>query len=557
MSRKYNRRKFIKLSTAAVAGGVGALSGINYSCSSITSRSEVIVWDGPGKDVLESPDYEVTLKRDGNIWKSFTYYSYNKSVDKFIDDKEGKYIKLSFLGLHSKEYISPENDRDTFAHSWTYFDFAGGPVDVEVKVLKPFYGLTLPLKSCGVFPSSLAIESHIIGENIIRFSLAKPAKIAVVPNHLEALEKLKNVELKQTFEGYRNPLFLFARAPETNVPSKTAQGTLVVKPGQSYGVDDFTNAGTIYFEAGVHDYSQYNPDDHYHYIQLKTGQMVYLAGGAYVYGVFCSDIKGPISKMPVIRGRGTFSGDKQLWTGTPNIQTLERNVCLEGIHITDPHNHISHSISPVKDVAVVGAWHGNTDGIGRDVLIADPYTGWHCDDCFVMAADTNLAAGGSGRIRNHTIWQLNNAEPLWLRRVNGSIVDGMEIIAFNKWGVSGPNPGQVVNFFADERRGPNKDLVLRNVRIEAPFIPRLFLLSSDYKGEKQAYDNVLFENIIVNTPYIHFKSPIGLLNVNSSSFGKVVFRNLVVNGTKVTSGNYNDYFELLAGVSVGKEVVFE
>ena len=71
--------------------------------------------------------------------------------------------------------------------------------------------------------------------------------------------------------------------------------------------------------------------------------------------------------MPLLRVRGTLSGIKQRWTDVPYRTTLERNVRMEGIQIADPHNHISHSYSPVKDVAVVGAWHGNTDGLTREV----------------------------------------------------------------------------------------------------------------------------------------------------------------------------------------------
>ena len=191
-------------------------------------------------------------------------------------------------------------------------------------------------------------------------------------------------------------------------------------------------------------------------------------------------------------------------------------------------------------------------------MIPDTYDGWHAEECFVMAADTNLSVGGSSRVRNHTIWQLNNAEPLWLKRTSGSIVDGMNVIAYNKWGTSmSQNPGQVVNLNIDERRGPNKDIIVRNVLVEAPFISRFLLMVSVYKGEKLAFDNVLFENITIKTPNIHFKSLIGLQNETNPGFGKVVFRNLVINGTKVTALNYNDYFELLKGVSVGKEILFE
>ena len=167
---------------------------------------------------------------------------------------------------------------------------------------------------------------------------------------------------------------------------------------------------------------------------MHAGQTAYLAGGAYVYGVFSADQRRPaIREMPLLRGRGTMSGAKQRWSDLPYRTTLEKGVRLDGIQITDPHNHISHSTAPVRDVAVVGAWHGNTDGFTREVPASEPYRGWHLDDCFVMAADTNLKVGGSARVRHYTVWQLANAEPLWIRNPDGCVVDGLQVIAFHAW----------------------------------------------------------------------------------------------------------------------------
>ncbi|MDQ1296711.1 MAG: hypothetical protein QG611_690, partial [Bacteroidota bacterium] len=166
MRKYYNRRKFIKVSTAAAAGSVAVLSGINYGCNIINKAPKIFVWGTPGGNVPASPDYEVVIKRGGKVWKLFTYYSFNKPVDKIVDhEKEGNYIKLRFLALNSNPYRRPEEFTDTFAHSWTYFDFAGGPVDVEVKILKAFNGLTLPLKSCGIFPTAFGIDCQIIGND--------------------------------------------------------------------------------------------------------------------------------------------------------------------------------------------------------------------------------------------------------------------------------------------------------------------------------------------------------------------------------------------------------
>ena len=259
---------------------------------SFGAEPQVIVWSGPGGDVDASRDYEVTVRSGDKSWHPFTYHSYNRPVDKLVD-AAGNYIKLSFLALHSNEFKRPEDNRDTYAHSWTSFDFAGGPVEVEVKVKRPLDGLTLPLRSCGIFPSTLGIKCQVVGANTIRFTLSKPAKIAVVPNHLQALEKLQRAEQKQAFEGYRNPLFLFARAPEVDVPDKSAPGTLVVNPGRLCSVEEFAKSKVIYFEPGVHDYSQFNSADPDHYLVLRTGQTLYMAGGAYVHGVVSADKRRP------------------------------------------------------------------------------------------------------------------------------------------------------------------------------------------------------------------------------------------------------------------------
>jgi hypothetical protein len=354
----------------------------------------------------------------------------------------------------------------------------------------------------------------------------------------------------EVYEGYRNPLFIFARHPETDVPAKTAEGTLLIRPGDQYGVEDFNKAKTIYFEAGVHDYSKYNPDDITHRILLNKGQSVYLEGGAFVYGVFLSNEK-LVGDMPMIYGRGTFSGDKQVWTDRQNLAV---KVNVIGVQVTDPHNHLG-VWGIARDVAAVGGWHGNTDGINAWRPEEDPYEGWHVEDCFCMACDTNLFLGGNARVRNHTVWQLNNAEPLWIRHNWGSVLDGFYVIAYNRFKAK----GQTFNLTMDNRRPEmfGNVVTVKNVVVEAPFVPRLFIITSGLDREEIIFKDVLFENITIKTPHIRDRSVIGLLDKKHSNFGKVVFRNLVINGVKVSDENYSDYFDLLNNVSIGKEVFFE
>jgi hypothetical protein len=556
MKKNINRRNFIKISSVAAIGSAAFLSGTGFGKSSELKQTRVITWGAPGGDVLTSADYDVTLKSNGNAWKPYVNYSFNRSVDKSID-KERKYLKNAFLELHANQYVRPQDDNDTYAHSWAHFDFEGGPVDVEVKISKNVEGLELPLKSCGIFPLELGIECKIVGSDTVSFTLEKPAKIAIVPNYLQALEKIKTSDTMKVLDGYRNPLFLFARSPEKNIPDKNALGTLVVKPGQMYSPADFDKATLIYFEPGVHEYSFFNDADDFNYINLKTGQTMYLAGGSYVYGHVSSKIKQPVNDMPLIFGRGTLSGLRTVWTGVPYVTTQIRNVRLDGINVTDQHDHLSHSKSPFRDIAVVGAWHGNTDGVTVEGPAIDSFTGWHVDDCFVMAADTNLKFRGSARIRNYTIWQLANSEPFWIADSNDSYVDGVYVICFNKIApVMSADPGQIVNFQVPVSSNM-KNITVKNLFCEAPFTTRLFLLQSNYTGAGSAYKNILFENIIINTPKILMKSPVGRKDEKCSPFGKITFRNLVINGRKVTNENCTDYFKLLPGVTTGKEINFE
>ena len=126
-------------------------------------------------------------------------------------------------------------------------------------------------------------------------------------------------------------------------------------------------------------------------------------------------------------------------------------------------------------------------------------------------------------------------------------MDGVQVIAYHN-----PAGRQTINI----SRGTVKNSVFRNILIEAPFVPLLFLMPVSNSQGSPGYENVLFENITVSTPHIARKSPFGATE-EGVQFGKVVFRNLVINGVKVTGQNCRDYFELLKGVTVGKEIVFE
>lgn len=511
--------------------------------------ARVVVHPAPGGEVAVSPDYQVTVRAGGQVETPFVHYTWNRAWDKWAD-YEGDYLKVPFFGLHSELAQPADKDPDTYAHSWLGFDFDAGPVEVEVKLLRPPVGITVPLTSAAILPAVHGIAAQVAGDTIT-FMLPKPLKVAVVPNAAEAFAKLADLPAKRALEGYRNPLFVFARAPERDVPDKSAPGTLVVKPGEMVTPAQVAACKLLWFEPGVHQFAKFNAADPDHYLELQKGQTAYLAPGAYVYGHFRSSVFRPVADMPTVRGRGTLSGIKNRWSGIPWKHTPVKNLRVEGITITDRHNHLTGAPGPMYDVAAPGAWHGNTDGPAFHLPTDDPWDDWICDDCFIMAADTNLLISGKAKVRNYTVWQLGNAEPLWINgAVDGGLVDGLHVIAFNDW-----RSRQTINCVG-LNRGVKRHVTVRNVSIEAPFVPVLFRLSTDFKGPGQAFDQIVFENIAVTTPHIREKSPLGSAG-QAARFGHVTFRNLTIGGTRVTNANCRDWFEIADGLQPGREVVFE
>ena len=111
--------------------------------------------------------------------------------------------------------------------SYTCFSFYGN-VDIEVKSPEK-------INSFKILPSSKHIKGKVEG-NRLSFNLDKPEKLAIVINN-----------------DYLNPLFLFADAPEQEVPDKTKKGTLVVKEGDDIELvkEKAKTASVIYFEPEI------------------------------------------------------------------------------------------------------------------------------------------------------------------------------------------------------------------------------------------------------------------------------------------------------------------
>lgn len=227
---------------------------------------------------------------------------------------------------------------DSPVASYAMFDFQG-TADVTIKAYRD-------VKWVDVRPSSLKIIPEF-RDSTIRLTITKPCFLSI--------------ELNGEFSNH--PLFLFAGEPEIQVPDKN-------------------NANVIWFERGrIH-----KPG----IIEVKSGQTIYIEGGAVVEGIIhaenASDIK--------ILGRGILDGTtNNEIRGESRYRFIHlqncKNITIEGIVLEDSH---SWQIVPINcdNVSVrntkILSDNGSDDGIdivrSRNVKI---------ENCFIRTKDDCIA----------------------------------------------------------------------------------------------------------------------------------------------------------------------
>lgn len=540
--------------------------------------AEAWTYDFPGGQRFSSHDYEVSVESGGKRQRSYVYHSFG------LD----RYERWDLQGRRPQPRDYPK--RDVTAHSYMIFSFSGA-VTVRVTVKEGAKHITLPLKSAKVLPSSYGIPCTIENGNTIVFTLDRPEKVAVVPNYEQAWGKFEDLaeghlaaqSWKETYqelakrpswhgrhllgtlsEGYRNPLIILAHPPEADRPDRSAASTLVVRPGDPVTQPELDRYETVWFAPGVHDLSRMG-EEPWNLTLVRKGQTVYLEGGAYVMARFKrnDDLgEGPT----VIKGRGVISGIGHTWVCSFERASQIISIdSLSGVTITDRACFGIYGGRDIRDIAMLGAWHGNTDG-------PDYLDNCTIQDCFLMAHDDNLKLNDNTRARHLVIWQLANAHAIMVKEMRdhvtfaGSVVEDVDILAYNKcpadqkhpWGRLGPGALSIVT---------GTDLKInaftyRNIRIEAPYLYRVFSLynldtTQNYTPEwfgvfpptspsrHTRIDGLTFENITVNSPLIAYRSLLGSAYTNA--IRNVRFINLKINGTTVTDSNKEAYFEIEPG----------
>ena len=220
-----------------------------------------------------------------------------------------------------------------------------------------------------VRPASRGIEPVVEGRTL-RFVLDRPGQVTVEIN------------------GMHRALHLFADPPETAVPPP----------------DD---PNVIYFGPGVHCAGL---------IRITSGQTVYIAAGAVVYGAIAADGAENIA----ILGRGILDGSKVSRAHTHGLVNLAgcRQVRMEGVILRDAPEwtlipacceHVD-----LHNIKLIGMWRYNSDGVdfvnSRHCTLTDSFIRTF-DDCVVFKGlvswgqrPTHAAALTDVQVRRCVLW---------------------------------------------------------------------------------------------------------------------------------------------------------
>jgi hypothetical protein len=236
-----------------------------------------------------------------------------------------------------------------------------GPVSVEITSKRSFTNVV-------VRPGAREVRPAVSGR-IITFGLPKVGQVTV------------------ELDGPHHALHLFGDPPEVDVPSGDG-------------------AGVRYFGPGVH-----RPGK----IQLKSGETLYVAGGAVVY----TAVEARGASGVRILGRGIIDTSKyERDQGGGCIRlTDSSDVKVEGVILRDPDVWCLSAFGcrnvEIANVKLVGLWRYNADGIdicnSQDVVIRNSFVRAF-DDAIVLKG-LNWGQGGfhdrpvrNVRVHNNVIW---------------------------------------------------------------------------------------------------------------------------------------------------------
>ncbi|MCV9389307.1 hypothetical protein [Reichenbachiella ulvae] len=292
------------------------------------------------------PPAENITRENPNIYPSEQYIVTLEQDDRVIQD-----FVYCMSSMHTTNYSETT--------SWVNFSFEG-KVKVTVECLQS------KIDFAQIQPLNKEVEPAILSAGKIEFLITEPGQYSV--------------EFEQG-SIIKHPLLIFANPLEEMVPDKSDEHV-------------------VYFGPGFHKIGDR--------LELKSGQHLYLAGGAYVKGqIYAEDVENV-----KISGRGIISGEDYMpRTHEHMIRMRNANqLKVEGITMIHSPRYmiaINGDDHYFNNIKMMGWWF-STDGIsaGTNTLI---------ENCFFKVNDDAIKLYKSNTtVRKCVIWQMENGAPFMI-----------------------------------------------------------------------------------------------------------------------------------------------
>jgi hypothetical protein len=266
--------------------------------------------------------------------------------------------RVSSLSAEERRRLGPPKEEQTTTTSFASFDVEG-EASVSVTCAEE-------VKSVQVLPTIRAIKPQVMGKTFA-FKVDKPGPLTIEVNG-----------------DWIHALHLFVNPIEKDVPDPK----------------DPKDPKVIYFGPGVH---------HVQTVAVTSGQTVYVADGAIVYG----DGGGTNPRAPIfqlqgdnitLRGHGIIDGSLCPWHTRSIVGVVGHDIRVEGVILRDSSGFTlpvrrSERVS-IENVKVFG-WRGNSDGMdlcnSRQVQVTGCFLRTF-DDLIVLKTDK-----GQGELRDVTV----------------------------------------------------------------------------------------------------------------------------------------------------------
>jgi len=364
--------------------------------------------------------------------------------------------------------------------SFTNFEMSGGSVTVEVTDLQgSITSATVRPKKYGIVPS--------ISGNKLTFTLTSPQKVAIEVNG-------SNTDM----------LYIFGNAPDGGEPSGT----------------------TYYYGPGVYDAGV---------VQLNSNEKVYVAGGAYVKGVF--QFKDGTSGQQIL-GPGIISGENQKNVGASwsMMNGTKKNSgwsfantsgqTIKDVTFIKPAEPFlmwlvdGSLVQNVKFIAHPDNGRGNSVGGSGGIAIYGKNQPFTLNDCFAFASDDGYK------------YEYND--------VDGSVVKNSTI----GYAAGAPLGGIWNDVLGSNTRGvavENSDVVMTSNNNYADNVGVVYAMSDNVFGTHGPIYNLRFSNIAIGDDATPFNRLVGFQASSRGSISNVSFNNIDVKKVPEHTSNLTGY----------------